>query len=283
MSIQIIGIAGAGIMGQGIAATALLAGYQVILYDVHPQKLEAARQQITVFLEKSLQKGKLSPEAAQAAQRNLTITTILAEVAGEIIIEAVPENIELKQDIFKALEAANDTSTILATNTSSLSVTKIGSCLTHPERFLGIHFFNPAPLMKLVEVVRGLTTSAKTVQAAQDFVLSLGKQAVFSQDIPGFIVNRVARCYYLESLRVLEEGIASVQAIDQLFVGSGFRMGPFQLMDLIGIDTNHEVTKSIYQGFFGEPRFRPSRTQQQMVDAGKLGQKTGSGFYEYTS
>ena len=283
MKIQTVGVAGAGIMGQGIATTSLLAGYRVLLYDIHPSKVEIAQGQIAAFLDASRQKEKITPEAAQVALSNLTTTTVLTDVVAEVVIDAVPENIELKQSLFKTLESVNSREAILATNTSSLSITKIGGCLAHPGRFLGIHFFNPAPLMKLVEIVRCRMTTAETIQTAQGFVQSLHKQAVLVQDSPGFIVNRIARFYYLESLRILEEGITTVQTMDQLLTASGFRMGPFQLMDLIGIDTNHEVTKSMYHSFFGEPRFRPSWLQQQMVDAGKLGKKTGSGFYEYPS
>lgn len=281
MKIQTVGVAGAGIMGQGITTTILLSGYNVILYDINNETLESGKQLITGYINKSQQLGKISAELAQNALSNLITTTTLTELVGELIIEAAPESLAIKQEIFKTVESVNSTETIFATNTSSLSVSQIGSCLINQKRFLGLHFFNPAPLMKLVEIVRSLATTPETVQIMRNFTESLQKQTVIAADTPGFIVNRIARFYYLESLRILEEQVANVETIDKLFEGTNFRMGPFRLMDLIGIDTNHEVTKSIYRGFFDEPRFRPSRIQQTLVNAGKFGKKTRSGFYEY--
>ena len=187
----------------------------------------------------------------------------------------------MKQDLFSTLEKINDPSTIFATNTSSIPITQIASVLSRPQHLVGLHFFNPAHIMKLVEVIAGASTSTDVLNSTRKFAKSLGKVSVMAQDSPGFIVNRVARHYYVESLKILEEGVASVESIDKLLESTGFKLGPFRLMDLIGVDTNLSVTTSMYNAFYQEPKFRPNRIQQQKVDAGHWGNKTGKGFYNY--
>jgi len=201
-------------------------------------------------------------------------------VKADLVIEAVVENLGVKQDLFREIEKVNALA-ILATNTSSLSVTQIASVLTHPGRCVGLHFFNPAHVMKLVEIIAGASTDQELIPAMIGFSKKLGKTPVVAKDSPGFIVNRVARHYYLESLSLLEENASDVKGIDTLLRSAGFKMGPFELMDLIGIDTNLYVTLSIYHAFLEDPKFRPSGIQQQKVDSGHLGRKTGKGFYDY--
>jgi 3-hydroxybutyryl-CoA dehydrogenase len=195
-----------------------------------------------------------------------------------MVIEAVIENLEVKQKIFQEIEKLNDKECILTSNTSSIPVTRIGAVLKHPYRFAGLHFFNPAPVMKLVEVIKGAATADPTINLLKDFCLQLNKQFVLAQDSPGFIVNRVARHFYLEPLKIAEERVADFKTVDALVKSCGFKMGPFELMDFIGIDINFAVTQSMYNSFHQEPKFRPSRLQQQKVDAGHLGRKTGKGF-----
>ncbi|MCB9152733.1 MAG: hypothetical protein H6649_01600 [Caldilineae bacterium] len=198
-----------------------------------------------------------------------------------LVIEAAPEKLDLKQSIFRQLDAAAPPATILASNTSSLSINALAGAIQRGDRFLGLHFFNPAHLMKLVEVIAGNDTSDATLATAQEFVQSLGKVGVRCKDTPAFIVNRVARPFYGEAFRLLGEGAADVETIDRLVESLGFRMGPFRLIDLIGCDVNFAVTQSVYQAYFGEPRYRPHPIQQQMVESGRLGRKTGVGFYRY--
>jgi len=279
--IKHIAVIGAGTMGQGIAQVCAGAGYTVVLYDVQPDLPQTALAQIQKNLNNLVDKGKL-----EASQRDETMARI--EVAGDfrqleadLVIEAVIEKLEVKQKIFAELEKINAMDSILASNTSSIPITQIASALRRPERFAGLHFFNPAPVMKLVEIIKGAATADTTADALRLFSERIGKVAVMAHDSPGFIVNRVARHYYVESLRLLEEGVASVETIDQLMRESGFRMGPFELMDLIGVDTNFSVTKSMFHAFHEDPKFRPSRIQQQKVDAGHHGRKSGKGFYVY--
>lgn len=280
--IRRIGVIGAGTMGQGIAQVCATAGFDVLLYDIAPELLERARKNISKSLDHLVTKGKLSDDQKQLILSRIHTVDVLAEIKADVIIEAAVEKTEIKRRIFIDLESVNSERTIFATNTSSLSITEIASAIRHPNRFAGLHFFNPAPLMKLVEVVRTPSTSADTVNLLTALAKELGKVPVVAQDSPGFIVNRVARHFYVESLKVLEEGVAGHQGIDKLLRATGFKMGPFELMDLIGIDINFAVTSSLYEAFHGEPRFRPSRIQQQKVQAGHLGRKSGKGFYEYT-
>jgi 3-hydroxybutyryl-CoA dehydrogenase len=203
------------------------------------------------------------------------------DLKADFIIEAILEQLHLKQELFEKLEAINPAETIFATNTSSIPITQIASKLKNPERVVGVHFFNPAHIMKLVEVISGAATSKLIAEKAFNWAESLGKTVVYAQDAPGFIVNRVARHYYVESLKIMEESVADFEEIDALLESTGFKMGPFRLMDLIGVDTNYSVTKSMFEQFNFDSKFRPSRIQKQKVDAGFHGQKSGKGFYDY--
>jgi 3-hydroxybutyryl-CoA dehydrogenase len=277
-----VGIIGSGTMGQGIAQACATAGYSVILFDISPELNTAALGNIQRNLEVLVEKGKLNSDSKRSCIAGIATTTILSEVVADLVIEAVVENIDVKREIFRELEAVNSEGTILVSNTSSLSINEIGLNLKNKTRFGGLHFFNPAPVMKLVEVIRGECTDDAVIDTLKMFCESLQKQPVIVRDSPGFIVNRVARLYYVEALRLAEEGAADFASIDQLMRNTGFKMGPFELMDLIGIDTNLAVTKSIYQAFGNDPKFRPSPIQQEKVDLHQLGRKTGKGFYDYS-
>jgi len=280
-NIKTVGIAGAGTMGQGIAISCALAGYNTILFDVNAALSAKAIQQIEHSLDQSVAKGKLTNEAREAAFNRITIANQLPELKADLIIEAVVENLEVKRSLFANLEKINSGKSILATNTSSISITQIASAIQHPSQCVGLHFFNPAHLMKLVEVISGVQTASEVVSQMKEFSASLGKVAVEVKDSPGFIVNRVARHFYVESLKVLEDEIADHQTIDRLMKSAGFKMGPFELMDLIGIDVNYAVTSSVYEGFNKALKFKPSEIQYDKIKAGHLGRKTGKGFYDY--
>ena len=279
--IKKVAVVGSGTMGQGIAQVCAASGYDVLLYDIEAPLLRSALSRLRKTLDTLIEKQKISAAEAGETLARIKTVTDFRQLQVDLVIEAVVENLEVKQKIFQEVEKINDSDCILTTNTSSIPVTRIGSVLRHPERFAGLHFFNPAPVMKLVEIVQGGSTAAFTLQALKDFSGKLGKQYVLAQDSPGFIVNRVARPFYLEALKVMEEQVADFRTVDALMKCTGFRMGPFELMDLIGIDVNFSVTQSIYNSFHQEPKFRPSRIQQQKVDAGHLGRKTGQGFYRY--
>jgi 3-hydroxybutyryl-CoA dehydrogenase len=278
-----IGIVGAGTMGGGIAVVAALAGYDVDLADIDMRVLASTRTRIEFDLQRSVLRGKLSDQQAEASLSHITYHSAIDPLSrSEIVIEAIVEDLDLKQKLFATLEEICKPETILATNTSSLPVAAIGSGVKHRERVIGLHFFNPPLLMKLVEVVRAHESSDTTIEQATGFVKTLGKTPVVVRDTPGFIVNRIARPFYGEALKILGEGIASVEEIDRIVkLEGGFTMGPFELMDLIGVDVNLAVTKSMYDQSFGEPRYRPHIIQQQMVTTGRLGRKTGLGFYKY--
>lgn len=262
-------------MGSGIALTALLADFPVSLYDISDDMLEQARQYVEHHLTR---RGKSSN------LRSLTLTKNLKQLRdAQIVIEAVPENLDLKLDLFKELDRLFPPTAILATNTSTLAITAIASATAFPERVAGMHFFNPAPVMPLVEIVRAAKTSVNAIESLVILSERMGKTPVIVKDSPGFIVNRVARPFYGEALRLLGEGVATYVQIDRLVrLGGGFRMGPFQLMDLIGIDVNYEAMNSMYEQTFGEPRYRPHPIQVQMIQQNDLGKKTGRGFYDYT-
>jgi 3-hydroxybutyryl-CoA dehydrogenase len=278
-----IGVLGAGTMGAGIAQVAAQAGFDTLLYDVSQEFIDRGLGRIRTFLEGSRKRGKLSAEQEQQILARLKGTLKLEDFSGyALVIEAVPEQIELKREIFKKMDATCGIETILATNTSSFSVTVLAAAARRPERVLGLHFFNPPPLMALVEVVQGEQTSAATMETATELVRRMGKTPVAAKDTPGFIVNRIARPFYNEALRILSDGGATVETIDKVMKGAGgFPMGPFELMDLIGIDINFAATQSLFEAFFHDPRFRPSPIQQRMFLAGNLGRKTGRGFYTY--
>jgi 3-hydroxybutyryl-CoA dehydrogenase len=274
-------IAGSGVMGSGIGICSILAGYETLLFDVQEAALERSRDYIIKELEKSVVKGRITEDQKILALGLLQFTNDTSLLVGDLLLEAALEQLEIKRNLFANLEKINSADAIFATNTSSIPVTQIAAKLQHPERLVGIHFFNPAQIMKLVEIVSGVATSTEIAESAFAWATSLGKKAVYAKDSPGFIVNRVARPYYVEGLKIAEETVADFTAIDRLCEASGFKLGPFRLMDLIGVETNFSVTSSMYAQFHMEPRFRPSRMQQQKVDAGHHGQKTGKGFYDY--
>jgi 3-hydroxybutyryl-CoA dehydrogenase len=279
--IQTIAVVGAGTMGLGIAQVCASAGYRTILFDVKPEQVTVALRTIEKNLEGAVEKGKLTKEERTKTLERIVKASAISELKADLIVEAAVENLAIKQKLFTELEKWNAPSTILATNTSSISVSAIADHLENKSRCIGLHFFNPADRMKLVEIISGKQTDPALVSVMKDFCATIGKIAVLAKDSPGFIVNRVARHFYVESLKILEEKAADVQGIDALLRSSGFKMGPFELMDLIGVDTNLAVTTSVYEGFKRNPKFKPSRTQQQLVEAGHFGRKTGKGFYEY--
>ena len=268
-------------MGSGIAQVCAQAGYKTLIFDVNPELAQNAINVITDNLDGAIKRGKLSENEKKAALANITIVQSLSELKADLVIEAVIEKLDVKQKLFSELENINEGKSILATNTSSIPVTQIATVLKDPTKCVGLHFFNPAHIMKLVEVISGAATSPEIVSKMKEFCLSIKKVAVLAKDSPGFIVNRVARHYYVEALQLLEEQVADVETIDTLLQSSGFKMGPFRLMDLIGVDTNFSVTTSMYNAFHQNPKFRPSRIQEQKVNAGLLGRKTGKGFYDY--
>ena len=280
-SIQIIAVAGAGTMGSGIAQVFASSGYPVILFDINSQMIEKAKDAILKSLNFLHSKGKLSNADVIDISGRISYTNNITDLKADLVIEAIVEKLEVKHDFFRQVAQNNPSDIILASNTSSIPITQIAAQIPHPERVLGIHFFNPATIMKLVEIISGAHTHPDIANQCKALIESIGKTCVMAKDAPGFIVNRVARHYYVEGLKALEENVASFEDIDALMESSGFKMGPFKLMDLIGVDTNFSVTSSIYQLFHQDGKFRPSRIQQQKVDAGLHGRKTGRGFYSY--
>ncbi|MBY0450569.1 MAG: 3-hydroxybutyryl-CoA dehydrogenase [Cyanobacteria bacterium] len=280
---QTVSVLGSGTMGAGIAQILAQAGCTVWLYDIETRFLESGLGRIQASLDAGVAKGKFTPEAAESALKKINTTTQLDLLRDcELIIEAVPEDLALKQGLFQSLDSICPANTLFASNTSSLSITALASATKRPQQFAGLHFFNPVPLMKLVEVIEGRQTDESTIKQLWELSLALNKTPVRAKDTPGFIVNRVARPYYGESFRILSDQVGDVAMIDQILTeAGGFRMGPFTLMDLIGIDINFAVTQTVYNGYFQEPRYRPHPIQAQMVAAGLLGKKTGQGFYTY--
>lgn len=282
-SLGTVGIIGAGTMGAGIALVCARRGHRVRLQDIKPEVLDAAQAYIGSVLSKDAAKGKISAEELRSTHDLIELVQDIAAVSScSIVIEAIPENLELKRSVFVRLTELCGSDALLLSNTSSLSITELAAGLPHPERIIGFHFFNPAPVMPLVEVIRGLKSADACVAAARRFAEELGKVPVLAEDSPGFIVNRVARPYYNEALRIMSDRVAKPEQIDRIMKqAGGFKMGPFELQDMIGLDVNLATTESVYTRFNHESRFKPSRIQQRMVHAGSLGRKTGEGFYSY--
>ncbi len=283
-----VGVLGAGAMGAGIAQVAASNGHPVVVVDASSEALDRARGGLEQAMRRAVEKSRLDEQSAAAILANVRFSAVSdsgsmeAFADCELVIEAIKEQLDVKRDAFARLEAAVGAECVLATNTSSLSIAGIASACKRPERVLGVHFFNPAPVMPLVEIVPGLGTAADVTSEVRALVDSWHKTTVLASDTPGFIVNRVARPYYGEGLRIHDEGIADAPTIDWAMCElGGFRMGPFALMDLIGNDVNFAVTSTVFHAFYYDRRYTPSITQQRLVEAGRLGRKTGLGFYDY--
>jgi 3-hydroxybutyryl-CoA dehydrogenase len=278
-----IGIIGSGTMGSGIAQVAATAGCTVKLYDTNQAALDKAQTSLEKILTRLVEKGRIDDAEKTRIKGNISYVYNLKDLAdANLIIEAIIENLEIKQKVFAELETYVSNDCIIASNTSSLSIASIASSLQRPERCVGIHFFNPAPLMKLVEVIPAIQTSEEVLNKSVAIITDWKKTVAVAKDTPGFIVNRVARPFYGEALRIYEEGLADIFTIDTAMRNwGGFRMGPFELMDFIGNDVNYTVTETVFKAFYYDPRYKPSFTQKRLSEAGYLGRKTGRGYYEY--
>ncbi|KAA3622662.1 MAG: 3-hydroxybutyryl-CoA dehydrogenase [Flavobacterium sp.] len=281
--IETVGIIGSGTMGSGIAQVAATAGCRVCIYDANPDALRKAEDSLEKILNRLIEKGRIDADEKARITGNMNYVNTLDSLAdSKLVIEAIVEDLEIKKVLFQDLQKIVSKKTIIASNTSSLSIASIASALDNPKRCIGIHFFNPAPLMRLVEVVPAVQTSKKTLKITIDTITSWGKTVAVTKDTPGFIVNRVARPFYGESLRIFEEGIADFATIDWSMKSlGGFRMGPFELMDFIGNDINYTVTETVFEAFYYDPRYKPSFTQKRLSEAGYLGRKSGKGYYNY--
>jgi len=278
-----VGIVGSGAMGSGIAQVAATAGHAVIVYDTNESALEKAKSNLSSILTKLTEKGKLNSDESKKIFSLIKYTNVFSELSPcSLVIEAIVENLEVKQKVFSDLEKIVSADSVLASNTSSLSITSIASACTNPERVVGIHFFNPAPLMPLVEIIPGISTKAGLAKEIKKLIESWKKLPVIAKDTPGFIVNRVARPFYGESIRIYEEGVADFATIDSAMkeIG-GFKMGPFELMDLIGNDINYTVTETVWKQFYNDPKYKPSLTQKRLVEAKHFGKKSGKGYYDH--
>jgi len=281
MSINTICIAGAGTMGSGIAQVAAQTGFSVLLFDINATVLDKGKASIQKNLQWLVDKQRITAEEKENIFQRIGFIGDINECIADLIIEAIIEQTEAKVALFNQLAEINHSDTIFASNTSSLSVSAIQANIVNPRRVVGMHFFNPAPLMKLVEVVKGDQTADDVAQTIYDLCGQMNKTAVMCSDAPGFIVNRVARHYYLEAMKVVELGIATIENVDEVMEATGFKMGPFKLMDLIGMDINLAVSRSLYEAFNEAERFKPSSIQIEKVAKGELGKKSGKGFYEY--
>jgi len=278
-----VGIIGSGAMGSGIAQVAATAGHTVYLYDNNPDALQRSREKLAKIMSRLVEKERLTAEEAEQIQERIQYVDSLYDFKDPgIIIEAIIEDLEVKRNVFEQLELIVPKDCLIATNTSSLSIAAIAAVCKDPSRVLGIHFFNPAPLMKLVEIIPAIQTEDGILRRSIELIRSWGKTTVVAKDTPGFIVNRVARPFYGEALRILEEGFADAATIDWAMTEiGGFRMGPFTLMDYIGNDVNYKVTETVFQSFFYDPRYKPAFTQKRLAEAGYLGRKSGRGYYDY--
>lgn len=282
-SINIMGLVGTGVMGAGIAQIAAQAGVQVRLFDAREGAAQTARENLSRTFATLVGKNKISQQAMDAALNNLSVTTAIEELAGcDLVVEAIVENLEIKRALLAQLESVVASDCILASNTSSLSVTAIATACQHPERVAGFHFFNPVPLMRIVEVIEGLATASEVGDRLLAFAQRIGHRGVRAKDTPGFIVNHAGRAYSTEALKMLDEGVATKGDIDRILRdGAGFRMGPLELFDLTGLDVSHPVMESIYSQFYYDPRYKPSPLTRQMLVGGHVGRKVNQGFYRY--
>jgi len=280
-NIQTICICGAGTMGSGIAQVAAQSGYSTIQFDVSETMLEKSKASIEKSLQFLLDKQKISAEEKESFLNGILFTSNIHDCKADVIIEAIVEKLDVKVQLFNQLAAINSSETILASNTSSLSITELQEHIVLPERVAGMHFFNPATIMKLVEVVKGKQTLQEVVDTLYELSKKMGKVPVHCNDAPGFIVNHIARPYYLEAMKLVEEGVATMEQVDEIMEATGFKMGPFKLMDLIGLDINYSVSQIVWEALGKPERLKPSVLQKEKVEAGELGRKTGKGFYTY--
>lgn len=280
-TIKTIIVCGAGTMGSGIAQVAATAGFKVIQFDLNESMLVKAGQSIKKSLQKFVEKGKISPEVVDSALSNIHYTADITECKGELVIEAIIENKDAKVGLFNQLFMNNGPQLIVASNTSSISIDLIAESITYPNQLVGMHFFNPAPMMKLVEVIKGKYTNPTIVEQIADLALIMQKAPVICKDSPGFIVNRVARPYYLEAMYLVQNGKATIEQVDAVLTSVGFKMGPFKLMDLIGLDINYSVSTIVWEDLGKPLRLKPAAIQKDKIDQGLLGVKTKKGFYQY--
>jgi len=281
MNIHSIVVCGSGTMGSGIAQVCAQHGFATIQFDVNEEMLHKSKAAIEKNLQVLIEKGKLKEAEKTTILQRLFFTSDIYQCKADLIIEAIIEKKEAKISLFNQLTEINATETIFASNTSSISIKSIAKEIIHPQRFLGMHFFNPAPVMKLVEVIKANDTTDEVIETIISVCKQLNKTAVVCKDAPGFIVNRVARPYYLEAMKLVEQGAATIETVDAILQTTGFKMGPFKLMDLIGLDINYSVSEIVWTDLGKPERLKPSIIQQQKIEANELGKKTGKGFYEY--
>lgn len=280
---ETIGVIGAGSMGSGICQVAATNGHETLVYEANADAVEKAKGKLEKFLSRLIEKEKITEEEKGNILGRIGFVGSLEDLKNcDLIIEAIVEDANIKKDVFSKLDTMVSDECILASNTSSLSIASIGSACENDSRFLGIHFFNPAPLMPLVEIIPSVSTDPEVARKAKKLIDGWGKKTVLAKDTPGFIVNRVARPFYGEAIRIYEESIADFATIDQAMKDNGFRMGPFELMDYIGNDVNYTVTETVFREFFYDPRYKPSFTQKRMMESGRLGRKVGRGYYDYS-